>query len=138
MMEDTQSDFTMTFRQLGEVSAQRLHNGNFTQMWALEDLSSHRLFSDWLSMYLLRLGRQQNDHDLDRQLRMNNVNPRYVLRNWMAESAIKKAEINDFSEVELLHHILSSPFVTQETAEEAGYAARPPLWAKRLKVSCSS
>ncbi|XP_044033394.1 protein adenylyltransferase SelO-like isoform X3 [Siniperca chuatsi] len=138
MMEDTQSDFTMTFRQLGDVSAQQLHNRNFTQMWALEDLSSHKLFSDWLSMYLLRLSRQQNDNNLDRQHRMNNVNPRYVLRNWMAESAIRKAEMNDFSEVELLHHILSFPFVTQETAEEAGYAARPPLWAKRLKVSCSS
>uniref|UniRef100_A0A8C4HTV2 Selenoprotein O n=1 Tax=Dicentrarchus labrax TaxID=13489 RepID=A0A8C4HTV2_DICLA len=122
MMEDTQSDFTMTFRQLSEVSARQLHNSDFTQMWALEDLSSHKLFSDWLSMYLLRL----------------NVNPRYVLRNWMAESAIGKAEMNDFSEVELLHHILSFPFVTQETAEEAGYAARPPVWAKRLKVSCSS
>lgn len=69
---------------------------------------------------------------------LTDVNPRYVLRNWMAESAIRKAEINDFSEVELLHHILSFPFVTQETAEEAGYAARPPVWAERLKVSCSS
>uniref|UniRef100_A0A3Q3W811 Selenoprotein O n=1 Tax=Mola mola TaxID=94237 RepID=A0A3Q3W811_MOLML len=122
MMEDTRSDFTMTFRQLSEVSAQQLHNRNLTQMWALEDLSSHKLFSDWLSMYLHRL----------------NVNPRYVLRNWMADSAIRKAEMNDFSEVELLLHVLSSPFVTQETAEEAGYAARPPMWAKRLKVSCSS
>ncbi|KAL7373569.1 hypothetical protein ABVT39_009747 [Epinephelus coioides] len=138
MMEDTQSDFTMTFRQLSEVSARQLHNRNFTQMWALEDLSSHKLFSDWLSMYLLRLNRQQNDSDLDRQHRMKNINPRYVLRNWMAESAIRKAEVNDFSEVELLYHILSFPFVTQETAEEAAYAARPPLWAKRLKVSCSS
>ncbi|XP_076617941.1 protein nucleotidyltransferase YdiU-like [Chaetodon auriga] len=138
MMEDTQSDFTMTFRQLSEVSAQQLHNNNFTQMWALEDLSSHQLFSDWLSMYLLRLSRQPNDSDLDRQDRMKNVNPRYVLRNWMADSAIRRAEMNDFSEVELLLHILSFPFVTQETAEEAGYAARPPLWAKRLKVSCSS
>ncbi|XP_049913181.1 protein adenylyltransferase SelO-like isoform X1 [Epinephelus moara] len=138
MMEDTQTDFTMTFRQLSEVSARQLHNRNFTQMWAFEDLSSHKLFSDWLSMYLLRLNRQQNDSDLDRQHRMKNINPRYVLRNWMAESAIRKAEVNDFSEVELLHHILSFPFVTQETAEEAGYAARPPLWAKRLKVSCSS
>ncbi|XP_070842510.1 protein adenylyltransferase SelO-like [Chaetodon trifascialis] len=138
MMEDTQSDFTMTFRQLGEVSAQQLHNNNFTQMWALEDLSSHQLFSDWLSMYLLRLSRQPNDSDLDRRDRMKNVNPRYVLRNWMADSAIRRAETNDFSEVERLLHILSSPFVTQETAEEAGYAARPPLWAKRLKVSCSS
>ncbi|CAB1448642.1 unnamed protein product [Pleuronectes platessa] len=89
-------------------------------------------------MYLLRISRQQNDGDVNRQNRMKNVNPRYVLRNWMAESAIRKAEMNDFSEVELLHHILSFPFVTQETAEEAGYAARPPSWAQRLKVSCSS
>ncbi|XP_028288606.1 protein adenylyltransferase SelO, mitochondrial-like isoform X2 [Parambassis ranga] len=138
MMEDTQSDFTMTFRQLSEVSAQQLHSMNFTQMWALDDLSYHTHFSDWLNMYLRRLSRRQNGSDLDRQHRMKHVNPRYVLRNWMAESAIRKAEMNDFSEVELLHHILSSPFVTQETAEEAGYAARPPLWAERLKVSCSS
>ncbi|KAM6971064.1 protein adenylyltransferase SelO-like [Tautogolabrus adspersus] len=57
MMEETQSDFTMTFRQLSEVSAKQLHNRNFTQMWALEDLSSHALFSDWLSSYLLRLSK---------------------------------------------------------------------------------
>ncbi|XP_034562823.1 protein adenylyltransferase SelO-1, mitochondrial-like [Notolabrus celidotus] len=138
MMEDTRSDFTMTFRQLSEVSDQQLHHWNFTQMWALEDLSSHELFSDWLNLYLLRLSRQQNEGEVDRQNRMKNVNPRYVLRNWMAESAIRKAENNDFSEVELLHRILSSPFVTQETAEEAGYAARPPQWARRVKVSCSS
>ncbi|XP_039982559.1 protein adenylyltransferase SelO-like [Xiphias gladius] len=138
MMEDTQSDFTMTFRQLSEVSDLQLHDGNFTQMWALDDLSLHKHFTDWVRMYLLRVSRQRNDTGSDRQNRMRNVNPRYVLRNWMAESAIRKAEMNDFSEVAQLHHILSSPFVTQETAEEAGYAARPPLWAERLKVSCSS
>ncbi|XP_062297595.1 protein adenylyltransferase SelO-like [Scomber scombrus] len=138
MMEDTQSDFTMTFRQLSEASAEQLHNRDFTKMWALEDLSSHKHFSDWLNMYLLRLSRQPNDNDADRQDRMKTVNPRYVLRNWMAEAAIRKTEMNDFSEVEQLHRVLSFPFITQETAEEAGYAARPPLWAKRLKVSCSS
>ncbi|KAM7369696.1 hypothetical protein PAMP_011000 [Pampus punctatissimus] len=138
MMEDTQADFTMTFRQLSEASAEQLHNRDFTQMWALEELSSHKLFSDWLNMYLQRLSRQQNDNNVNRQDRMKSVNPRYVLRNWMAESAIGKTEMNDFSEVELLHRVLSFPFVTQETAEEAGYAARPPPWAQRLKVSCSS
>uniref|UniRef100_A0AAQ4P5Y7 Selenoprotein O n=1 Tax=Gasterosteus aculeatus aculeatus TaxID=481459 RepID=A0AAQ4P5Y7_GASAC len=138
MMEETHSDFTMTFRQLSEVSFQQLLNRNFTQLWALEDLSSHNLFPDWLSMYRLRLLRQPNDGDLERQQRMKNENPRYVLRNWMAQSAISKAEKNDFSEVELLHHILSFPFITQEVAEKAGYAQRPPSWAKRLKVSCSS
>lgn len=83
----------------------------------------------------------------------------------MAESAIRKVERNDFSEVcvrvyvcvllllrctrvncrtSFPHQVaqllrtLSSPFVTQETAEEAGYAAKPPTWAQSLKVSCSS
>ncbi|XP_056155280.1 protein adenylyltransferase SelO-like isoform X2 [Lampris incognitus] len=99
MMEDTRSDFTMTFRQLSEASVQQLDSRDFTQMWALNDLSSHNLFSEWLSMYLLRHGRQDDDCDEDRQHRMKSVNPRYVVRNWMAESAIRKAEVNDFSEV---------------------------------------
>uniref|UniRef100_A0A671WND2 Selenoprotein O n=1 Tax=Sparus aurata TaxID=8175 RepID=A0A671WND2_SPAAU len=122
MMEDTQSDFTTTFRQLSEVSVEQLHNNNFTQV-ELVNITKDEC----------ELKKKCNCEKC-----LTDVNPRYVLRNWMAESAIRKAEMNDFSEVELLHHILSSPFVTQETAEEAGYAARPPLWAERLKVSCSS
>ncbi|CAG5896112.1 unnamed protein product [Menidia menidia] len=136
MMEDTGSDFTMTFRQLSEVSANQLRSRDFSDIWAIADLSSHKLFSDWINTYLMRISRQQSD--LDRQNRMKSVNPRYVLRNWMAESAIRKAEMNDFSEVEQLLRVLSSPFVTQVAAEEAGYAARPPRWADSLKVSCSS
>uniref|UniRef100_A0A673XVF8 Selenoprotein O n=1 Tax=Salmo trutta TaxID=8032 RepID=A0A673XVF8_SALTR len=66
------------------------------------------------------------------------INPRYVLRNWMAESAIRKAEGNDFSEVELLQRTLVQPYLTQDAAEEAGYAAQPPWWAQGLNVSCSS
>lgn len=37
MMEDTQSDFTMSFRQLSEVSAQQLDNRNYTQVELKED-----------------------------------------------------------------------------------------------------
>ncbi|CAL8294045.1 unnamed protein product [Lota lota] len=139
MMEDTGSDFTMTFRQLSEASVQQLHRGGFTQeTWALHDLSSHKQFSDWSRMYLLRLGRQEGDDDEDRRQWMKSVNPMYVLRNWMAESATRKAETNDFSEVVLLYDVLGNPFLAQDAAEENGYAARPPLWARRLKVSCSS
>uniref|UniRef100_A0A667YX21 Selenoprotein O n=1 Tax=Myripristis murdjan TaxID=586833 RepID=A0A667YX21_9TELE len=114
MMEDTQSDFTMTFRQLSEASAQQLRLQIYKRL-----ICVHSYFFIFTNL-------------------PTDVNPRYVLRNWMAESAVRKAEVDDFSEVELLHRVLSVPFVTQETAEEAGYAARPPSWAKRLKVSCSS
>ncbi|XP_030204286.1 uncharacterized protein LOC115536928 [Gadus morhua] len=51
----------------------------------------------------------------------------------MAESATRKAETNDFSEVVLLHDVLGNPFIAQDAAEETGYAARPPLWGRRLK-----
>ncbi|KAM6953392.1 protein adenylyltransferase SelO-like [Aplochiton taeniatus] len=139
LMEDTGADFTMTFRQLSETSAQCLtHRGFPKESWAIEDLSSHELFSHWLSLYLLRLGSPEGHQDEDRQNRMKSVNPRYVLRNWMAESSIGKAERSDYSEVELLHHTLSMPYLTQEAAERAGYAARPPPWARDLRVSCSS
>ncbi|KAM8882186.1 protein adenylyltransferase SelO-like isoform 1-T3 [Synchiropus picturatus] len=134
LMEETKSDFTMTFRQLSEITVQQLHNRDFAESWALQDLSSHPRFSDWLDLYLRRLSRQPTDTDVKRRQRMRSVNPRYVLRNWMAESAIKKAEMSDFSEVALLHHVLSSPFLTQGSAEEAGYAARPPSWSKKLKL----
>ncbi|KAK7118088.1 hypothetical protein R3I94_021812 [Phoxinus phoxinus] len=56
----------------------------------------------------------------------------------MAESAIRKAEKNDFSEVALLQKTLMEPFMEQEEAERAGYASKPPSWAQQLRVSCSS
>ncbi|XP_072535402.1 protein adenylyltransferase SelO-like isoform X2 [Salminus brasiliensis] len=108
------------------------------EMWALWDLSSHEFFSDWAKLYVQRLRSQHGDSDENRQYRMRAVNPRYVLRNWMAESAIRKAEVNDFSEVELLQQTLTEPFVKQKRAESAGYSSRPPAWASQLRVSCSS
>ncbi|XDV46956.1 hypothetical protein PO909_016749 [Leuciscus waleckii] len=139
LMEDTGADFTMTFRQLSEVTLSRLQKGSFApSLWALSDLSSHKHFRDWVQLYLQRLSRIMSDSDEERQHRMQGVNPRYVLRNWMAESAIRKAEKNDYSEVTLLQKTLMEPFMEQEEAERAGYASKPPSWAQQLRVSCSS
>nr|XP_056713085.1 protein adenylyltransferase SelO-like [Euleptes europaea] len=139
LMEDARADFTMTFRQLGEISLDCLKDFSLSQeFWALQDIAKHKLFPSWVAMYLLRLQRNAGDSESDRKRRMASVNPRYVLRNWMAESAIRKAERNDFSEVRLLQQVLQHPFQRQTMAERAGYAQRPPAWAKEIKVSCSS
>ncbi|XP_031969868.1 uncharacterized protein LOC116446260 isoform X3 [Corvus moneduloides] len=108
------------------------------EFWALQDLGKHKLFSEWVTMYLLRLNSNKGDSDTKRRTRMTTVNPRYILRNWMAESAVQKANSNDFSEVQLLEQVLQHPFQRQEAAERAGYSLHPPAWAKHLKVSCSS
>ena len=67
---------------------------------------------------------------------MNAVNPKYVLRNYLAQAAIEKAQHKDFSEVERLLQVLQNPF--DEQPENEHYAALPPDWASTLEVSCSS
>ncbi|XP_075275682.1 protein nucleotidyltransferase YdiU isoform X3 [Opisthocomus hoazin] len=139
LMEDTKADFTMTFRQLSEITEDQLKELHIPEeFWALQDLGKHKLFSEWVTMYRLRLNRNKGDSDTKRRTRMTTVNPRYILRNWMAESAVQKANLNDFSEVRILQQILQHPFQRQQAAEKAGYSLRPPAWAKDLKVSCSS
>ncbi|XP_059039871.1 protein adenylyltransferase SelO-like isoform X2 [Mustela lutreola] len=101
LMEKTEADFTMTFRQLSEITQSQLEELNIPQQfWALKMVSEHQLFPAWVSQYLLRLKSNMNDSDSERRKRMTTVNPRYVLKNWMAESAVRKAERNDFSEAE--------------------------------------
>ncbi|XP_045631309.1 protein adenylyltransferase SelO-like isoform X3 [Ursus americanus] len=139
LMAKTEADFTMTFRQLSEMTQSQLEELDIPQQfWALKMISKHKLFPAWVSQYLLRLNSNTNDSDSERRKRMTTVNPRYVLKNWMAESAVRKAERNDFSEVRLLQHILQHPFQKHSAAEEAGYSSPTPSWAKDLRVSCSS
>jgi uncharacterized protein YdiU (UPF0061 family) len=67
---------------------------------------------------------------------MDRVNPRYVLRNYLAQQAIERAEQGDYGEVDRLLAVLSRPFDEQEG--RAHYAAEPPEWGRALAVSCSS
>ncbi|XP_006871746.1 PREDICTED: selenoprotein O-like [Chrysochloris asiatica] len=139
LMEKTEADFTMTFRQLSEITQSQLLELNIPpHFWALKMISKHELFPTWVSRYLLRLKSNTNDSDSKRRKRMKSVNPRYVLKNWMAELAVQKAERNDFSEVHLLQQVLQHPFQKHSVAEKAGYSSPTPSWAKNLRVSCSS
>jgi uncharacterized protein YdiU (UPF0061 family) len=67
---------------------------------------------------------------------MRAANPKYVLRNWLAEGAIRKARARDFAEVGRLLDCLRRPFDEQPGFEH--YASPPPDWASGLEVSCSS
>ena len=67
---------------------------------------------------------------------MNQVNPKYVLRNYLAQQAIEKAQQKDYSEIDRLLTLLQHPFSDQSGMD--AYAALPPNWGKHLSVSCSS
>ena len=97
-------------------------------------------FDAWAVDYRARLARE-GGLDAGRRARMNRANPKYVLRNHLAEVAIRKAsgdagEPRDFSEVERLLRVLARPY--DEQPEFDDYAKAPPEWAGGLSLSCSS
>ncbi len=93
--------------------------------------------SQWLDRYARRLGEDEAGADeAGLQARMQQVNPRFILRNHLAEIAIQKAQQGDGSEVSRLLEILSHPF--DEQPDFAAYAEPAPDWAVSLEISCSS
>jgi serine/tyrosine/threonine adenylyltransferase len=131
VMQANRADFTLTFRNLARVSK---HNASGDA--PVRDLFLDRAAFDlWVNDYRARLSEETLD-DAERAIAMNRVNPKFVLRNHLAETAIRRAREKDFTEVERLAAILRRPF--DEQPEHEAYAALPPDWASSLEVSCSS
>ena len=103
----------------------------------LRDLILDRAaFDAWAARYAAAL-RQLGSVDAERATEMRRVNPKYILRNHLAEIAIRRAaDERDYSEVNRLHALLTRPFDEQPGYET--YAAEPPDWARKIEVSCSS
>lgn len=132
LMAASHVDFTQFFRQLS-----RLKVADASGDAAVRDLIIDReRFDVWALQYRARLV-AEGSIDAARSAAMNRVNPKYVLRNYLAEVAIRQArDQSDFSEIERLRKLLTAPF--DEQPENAHYAALPPDWANHLEVSCSS
>ena len=104
---------------------------------ALRDLFPDRAaFDSWAMDYRVRL-QTENSTDTTRRNAMYRINPKYILRNHLAEVAIRRAcDDQDFSEIDRLLDLLRRPF--DEQPENAVYASAPPDWASQISVSCSS
>ncbi|WRX31866.1 Protein adenylyltransferase SelO - like 1 [Theobroma cacao] len=100
-----------------------------------------------LKAVLLDIGRERKEawlvasgiSDEERKASMDSVNPKYVLRNYLCQSAIDAAELGDFREVRRLLKVMERPYDEQPGMEK--YARLPPAWAYRPGVcmlSCSS
>ena len=87
----------------------------------------------WMERYLEQLNFETNS-DEQRKKAMNLVNPKYVLRNYMAQLAIEAAEKEDFNLINELYILLKYPYDEQPEFEK--WFAKRPDWA-RNKVGCS-
>ena len=131
LMHNNHVDFTQFFRKLGLLQVKHPEHDA-----PVRDLFIEReAFDAWALVYRARL-RLESRADNERRRAMDLVNPKFVLRNYLAQVAIEKAQNKDFSEVARLLAVLENPY-DEQPANEA-YAALPPDWASHLEVSCSS
>jgi hypothetical protein len=120
LMARARADYTLSFRNLtGE-------DGEWLRLFGGADSEAEA----WLSRYRIRT-QSEDLSGLDR------VNPKYVLRNWVAETAIRAVEDrDDVATLDRLFRILQSPFEKHDGDE--AFAAPPPPELCHLEVSCSS
>lgn len=132
LMAAERCDYTILFRRLaGFASAPGSRNDTVRELFI-----DRPAFDAWAARYTERL-HAENRPDAERQPRMNAVNPKFVLRNHLAQTAIEAAEAGDFGEIERLMKVLARPYDEQPQAPIA-YAAFPPPGADQIEVSCSS
>lgn len=94
---------------------------------------------DWLNLYVSKL-RSDSHSPSSRADRMNQVNPKYVLRNYLAQLAIDAAVRGDFTPITRLLDVLRHPYTEQIGNEDL--AEKRPDWARHRAgcsmLSCSS
>jgi uncharacterized protein YdiU (UPF0061 family) len=135
LLQAAEIDMTGFFRALADLDPAAPEPGIFDSTFYRDNLKyEHRpALQSWLDRYAARL-RQSGEPAATRRDRMNAVNPRYVLRNYLAQEAIDLTEQGDPSRVHELLEVMRQPY--DEQPEHARYAAKRPDWA-REKAGCS-
>lgn len=143
MLKTTGTDFTLFFSQLDKIAPD-------TPVPELEKLLQPALykpeefkdeiatgFTQWITQWQQRMSHEDNDKRIQT---MQQTNPKYVLRNYLALNAIDAAEGGDFSLMENIMQVLRTPYDEQPGADE--FAQRRPDWATTkpgcTMLTCSS
>ena len=139
----TETDMTIFFRNLSKVSKDMVVkdddfsclNHVMDAFYKPEELKNTVIakWKSWFKSYFKRL-KLEELNDNERKEAMNKVNPKYVLRNYMAQLAIDDAEKGNYNLIHEFYDLLQNPYSEQENYQK--WFTKRPEWA-RNKVGCS-
>lgn len=142
VMQLSETDMTIFYRLLANIKLNDIDKDDASLLqpllpafYAPESLSQSdkQDIAAWIRSYLTRVKGDGVD-DRSRKTKMNRVNPKYILRNYLSQLAIDKSEQGDHSLVNELLDVMRHPYDEQPEYEQ--YAAKRPDWA-RNKPGCS-
>lgn len=139
----TETDMTIFFRRLADFrpdsltlkAGEAIFQPVMDAFYTPEEVKGEILaaWTQWFTAYAERL-RSESGTEADRRLRMQAVNPKYVLRNYMAQLAIDQADTGNYELIGELYELLKRPY--EEQPAMSRWFAKRPEWA-RNKVGCS-
>lgn len=140
----TETDMTIFFRGLADLSKKivipekddlSFLDSVKNSFYEINEVKGETLWfwKDWFGQYAARLQKEKLT-DGERKLKMNSLNPKYVLRNYMSQIAIDAADKGDYTIVDELYNLLKQPYKEQIDMEK--WFVKRPEWA-RTKVGCS-
>mgnify|MGYP002882964708 FL=1 len=127
ILQRVETDMTVFFRLLSTIRRPDVDHLRFA--FYNEDTIPEDEWNDWLGKWWDRVNEEPD------QEKMRRANPKYVLRNWMAQLAIDAAEKEDYSVAMELYELLKRPYDEQTEFERLWFNKRPE-WA-RHRVGCS-
>lgn len=136
LLESSSIDMTIFFRNLSQFEDPNaflsvVRNASYLEGTEFDNFVDS--WSSWLHDYAVRLKQEKQSRE-ERAQEMNAINPKYVLRNYMAQLAIDDAEKGDYKLVDELYQLLLNPY--DEQPENEKWFAKRPDWALN-KVGCS-
>jgi len=138
ILHQTETDMTIFFRNLSDFKnedpskgLQIIQDAFYKPDTAVGDIENR--WNNWFENYAERLKKETLSYD-QRKAAMNKVNPKYVLRNYMAQLAIDNANTGDYKLIDQLFQMLKKPY--DEQPEYQKWFVKRPDWA-RDKVGCS-
>ena len=135
LLQKAEVDMTEFFRMLARVDVSKPSPDSLQSAFYVDEkyMQCRAEFAAWLARYATRVG-EDGQPGNQRVMAMNQANPRYVLRNYLAQEAIDLAEQGDASLIHELLDVMRNPYHEQSGREK--FAAKRPDWARK-KAGCS-